>query len=144
MTALQTAPNRALIEFVLSRLRLQLVPGRNQRNAAKFGTLFARPAWDSNSPSWKFPSRCEQGRQLTALGEIMVLSGGRNVAIGATVDAESFTSLPDRSGENLVDGQTDLGLPIGPAQSASNGFLSIAQPVPAAQKWVQLDLGRPV
>jgi signal transduction histidine kinase len=84
------------------------------------------------------------GRYLTALGEIMVLSGGQNVAIGATVDVESFTSLPDWSGENLVDGQTDLGLPIGPAQSASNGFLSIAQPVPAAQKWVQLDLARPV
>ncbi len=44
------------------------------------------------------------GRYLTALGEIMVLSGGRNVAIGAKVDAESFTSLPDWSRENLVDG----------------------------------------
>ena len=83
------------------------------------------------------------GRFLTALGEIMVLSGGRNVAIGAPVDAESFTSLPDWSRKNLVDGQTDLGLPIGPSPSESNGFLSIAQPVPASRKWVQLALSRP-
>ena len=83
------------------------------------------------------------GRYLTALGEIMVLSGGRNVAIGTRVDAEPFTSLPDWSQENLVDGQTDLGLPIGPAPSASNGFLSIAQPEPVTQKWVQLELPRP-
>lgn len=82
------------------------------------------------------------GRYLTALGEIMVLSGRRNVAIGARVDAESFTSLPDWSLENLVDGQTDLGLPIGPSPSASNGFLSIGQRVPATQKWVQLELTR--
>ena len=81
------------------------------------------------------------GRYLTALGEIMVLSGGRNVAIGARVDAESFTSLPDWSRENLVDGQTDLGLPIGPAPSTSNGFLSVLQRVPETQKWVHLELG---
>jgi signal transduction histidine kinase len=87
--------------------------------------------------------RRADGRYLTALGEIMVLSGGRNVAIGARVDADSFTSLPDWSRENLVDGQTDVGLPIGPAQSASNGFLSKAQPVPATQKWVQLELATP-
>ncbi|PHR86411.1 MAG: hypothetical protein COA78_38005 [Blastopirellula sp.] len=83
------------------------------------------------------------GKYLTALGEIMVLSGGRNVAIGAKVNAKSFTSLPDWSRENLVDGQTDLGLPIVPEPSASNGFLSNAQPVPTAQKWVQLELARP-
>lgn len=88
--------------------------------------------------------RRADGRFLTALGEIMVLSGGRNVAIGASVDADSFTSLPDWSQENLVDGQTDLGLPIGPAQSDSNGFLSKAQREPEAQKWVQLELARPV
>ncbi|MDE0865277.1 MAG: histidine kinase [Rubripirellula sp.] len=82
-------------------------------------------------------------RYLTALGEIMVLSGGRNVAIGASVDGDSFTSLPDWSRENLVDGQTDLGLPIGPEQSSSNGFLSKAQPEPVSQKWVQLELARP-
>ncbi len=83
------------------------------------------------------------GRYLTALGEIMVLSGGRNVAVGARVDAETFTSLPDWSLENLVDGQTDLGLPIGTAPSASNGFLSIGQRVPETKKWVQLELTRP-
>jgi signal transduction histidine kinase len=83
------------------------------------------------------------GRYLSALGEIMVLSGGRNVAIGTRVDANPFTSLPDWSQENLVDGQTDLGLPIGPSPSASNGFLSIAQPEPVTQKWVQLELPRP-
>lgn len=83
------------------------------------------------------------GQFLTALGEFMVLSGGRNVAIGAKVRAESFTSLPDWSLLNLVDGQTDLGLPIGPEPSTSNGFLSLAQQTPETEKWVQLKLARP-
>jgi hypothetical protein len=83
------------------------------------------------------------GRYLAALGEIMVLSGGRNVALRARVDTESFTSLPDWSRENLVDGQTDLGLPIGPEPNSSNGFLSLSESVPATQTWVQLELARP-
>ena len=83
------------------------------------------------------------GRYLTALGEMMVLSGGRNVAIHAKVDAPSFASLPDWSRENLVDGQTDLGLPIGPEPSVTNGFLSVSSPIPEARKWVELDFPGP-
>ncbi|MEM8910604.1 MAG: ATP-binding protein [Planctomycetota bacterium] len=82
------------------------------------------------------------GQFLTALGEIMILSGGRNMAIGARVDADTFTSLPDWSRENLVDGQTDLGLPIDPTPSASNGFLSRPTVVPQTKKWVQVELER--
>ena len=83
------------------------------------------------------------GQFLTALGEIMVLKNSRNIAIGAHVEAPSFTSFPDWSRENLVDGQTDLGLPIGPQPSTSNGFLSVAQRVSEATKWVQIELRQP-
>lgn len=84
------------------------------------------------------------GRFLTALGEIMALSGGRNIAIGAQVTAPSFIALPDWSSENLVDGQTDLGLPIDSRPSHSNGFLSKSQREPKANKWVQLEFFKPV
>jgi signal transduction histidine kinase len=80
------------------------------------------------------------GRALTAIGEIMVLSGNRNVAIGGTVEVDSFTSLPDWSGSNLIDGQTDLGLPIKPEPSSSNGFLSKSSSKPDTKKWVQIEL----
>ena len=64
----------------------------------------------------------EDGRFLTALGEIMVISQGRNVALRAAVDARSITSLPAWHRDHLVDGQTDLGLPVRPEPSRSNGF----------------------
>lgn len=84
--------------------------------------------------------RRDDGRYLTVFGELMILSGGRNVAAHAKVNAESFTSLPDWSLENLVDGQTDLGLPISPEPSTGNGFLSKARRHPDFKKWVQVEL----
>lgn len=82
------------------------------------------------------------GRILTALGEVMVLSDGRNVAIGGTVQADSFASLPAWSSANLIDGQTDLGLPVKPEASPSNGYLSGPALTPEELKWVQLELPR--
>ncbi len=82
-------------------------------------------------------------RILTAFSEIMVLSGGRNVAIGAEVIARSFISLPAWSSDNLVDGQTDLGLPIKPEPSESNGYLSRPSKHPNQSRWIQLDLEKP-
>ena len=83
------------------------------------------------------------GRILTALGEVMVLSDGRNVAIGGTVEADSFASLPAWSSANLIDGQTDLGLPVKPETSSSNGYLSGPSRIPNRLKWVQVELANP-
>ncbi|MEM1294039.1 MAG: ATP-binding protein [Verrucomicrobiota bacterium] len=86
----------------------------------------------------------EDGRFLSALGEIMVLANGRNVALHSSVSAVSFAALPDWDRDHLVDGQTDLGLPVGPEPSPTNGFLSKGQAEPIAEKWVQLNLPRSV
>ncbi|MCM8524910.1 MAG: histidine kinase [Lentisphaeraceae bacterium] len=81
------------------------------------------------------------GLFLSAIGELMAMSGNRNVAVGAKVSGIDFKSLPEWSTDFLVDGQTDLGLPISNEPSKVNGFLSL----PGNEhdiKWVQLDLGR--
>lgn len=80
------------------------------------------------------------GRILTAFGEVMVMSQQRNVALRAEVTAPSFTTLPDWHRDHLVDGQTDLGLPIRPEPSPSNGFLMQGQMGPSTEKWIQLEL----
>ena len=80
------------------------------------------------------------GRFLSAIGELMVISGKRNVAVGANVSGISYKSLPEWSADFLVDGQTDLGLPISSEPSKVNGYLGL----PGKEgdvKWVQLDLG---
>lgn len=85
----------------------------------------------------------DDGRILSAFGEIMVLAEGRNVALRAEVDADAFISLPDWDRDHLVDGQTDLGLPIEPHPSPTNGFLSQGHKQPLTKKWVQLKLAAP-
>ncbi|MEM7603427.1 MAG: histidine kinase, partial [Verrucomicrobiota bacterium] len=80
------------------------------------------------------------GKMLSALGEVMALSGPRNVALYGKVTASSFTTLPDWYRDHLVDGQTDLGLSVSPEPSPSNGFLSKGSEVRSADKWVQLEL----
>lgn len=87
--------------------------------------------------------RRADSRFLTAIGEIMVLSGGRNVAIGAKVRASEFTTMPDWSRENLVDGQTDMGLPVDSQTSVTNGFLSSMQTQAASDAWIQVTLPEP-
>jgi len=80
------------------------------------------------------------GEFLSAFGEVMALSGPRNVALYSEVEGESFTTLPDWYRDHLVDGQTDLGLPVGPKPSPTNGFLSKASKGPITDKWVQMEL----
>ena len=81
------------------------------------------------------------GRFLSAIGEFMAISGNRNVAVGARVSGNDFKSLPEWSTEFMVDGQTDLGLPISNEVSKVNGYLGL--PGKEGQiKWVQLDLGQ--
>ncbi len=86
----------------------------------------------------------KDGRFLSAFGELMVLAEGRNVARYAPVEARSLTVLPDWNRDHLVDGLTDLGLPVDPEPSPTNGFLSKPQDEPVAEKWVQIELPRSV
>ena len=86
----------------------------------------------------------EDGKYLSALGELKVLSEGRNVARHATVEAISFTTLPDWFRDHLVDGQTDLGLPVSTEPSPSNGFLSEGSRERFTDKWIQIELPRVV
>jgi signal transduction histidine kinase len=82
---------------------------------------------------------------IVALGEIIVLSGQRNLAAGATVQVSSaVTSPPAWAPDNLTDSQSLLGPPVGPEPSSSNGFLAQHERAPDAVKWVQVDLGREV
>lgn len=84
------------------------------------------------------------GKFLSAFGELMVLSGGRNVALYSSVKGTSFTNLPDWFRHHLVDGQTDLGLNVGPEPSPTNGFLSRTEDNRFSEKWIQLELPRTV
>jgi signal transduction histidine kinase len=85
--------------------------------------------------------------ELIALAEIITLSGARNVASGAGVkvsSSERHTNLWAQ--ENLVDGQTPLGLPVAPLDSrgiVTHGYRSWTVRDKATPLWAQIDLGRP-
>jgi len=81
-------------------------------------------------------------RAMFALGEMLVFSGGRNVALGCAVEAaKAVETLPTWSPRNLVDGTHALGLPVVPDGERSNGWHSAISPVPDAVKWVEVDFG---
>lgn len=91
-----------------------------------------------------------EGRALLALGEIMVLQGGRNVAAGLKSDAirtdanDSDEAFPTWSRANIVDGQSVLGSPQGITDSPTGGWQSLPEKSRDAASWVMLDLGREV
>ena len=64
--------------------------------------------------------------------------------LAADVRAPSGVSLPVWAPEYLVDGQTNLGLPISRQPSRTNCFRSDSSDTPDTPKWVQIDLGREV
>ena len=82
------------------------------------------------------------GRYFFTLGELIVLSGMRNVAAWRPVATSGADySVEGRwSREYLVDQNSALPLPIGPLASHTEGFVSKPQSELAA-KWIQLDLG---
>lgn len=89
----------------------------------------------------------ESGRPVFALGELIVLSGKRNVAAWRPVRSTGSQELSGRwSREYLVDGISILpapvGVPLGASSSLANGYLMVAAAHDDAV-WVQLDLGRP-
>jgi signal transduction histidine kinase len=88
-------------------------------------------------------------RFFFSLGEVMVLSGGRNVAIG--MNRIDFTTSRTRGAvpmwglANLVDGHIACGPPVGTQASPTLGYQSAGvdlrtEPNPAA-RWVQVDWG---
>lgn len=81
---------------------------------------------------------------MLALGELIVMSGDRNLAVGRPVKASDLKeSLPQWSAAHLVDGQSVLGLPVEAIASSANGYHSEERETRQdAVKWVQVDLGR--
>ena len=84
----------------------------------------------------------ETRRFIFCLGELLVFSGGRNVALHAQVLApNSVETLPTWSPRHLVDGCHALGLPVRPDEVNGNGWHSGISSTAEATKWVQADLG---
>jgi signal transduction histidine kinase len=103
---------------------------------ARYVRLTATSLWSSN------------GRALLALSEIMVLQGGRNLAAGLPVEqlkaSDSDEAPPTWGLENLVDGQSVLGLPQGNEAAPTRGFQSLPDLKYDTSRWVMVDLGRDV
>lgn len=82
---------------------------------------------------------------LFALGEIMVWHGTQNIALHAKCRAGSnYENAPTWQPSNLTDGQTVLGPPQVITQTPGNGYHSLEHQPEFAEKWVQLDLGKPL
>ncbi len=83
-------------------------------------------------------------RFIFCLGELLVFSQGRNVALHAQVLApNSVETLPTWSPRHLVDGAYALGLPVQPDEINGNGWHSGISSTAETTKWVQADLGAP-
>lgn len=84
-----------------------------------------------------------ESRYIFCLGELLVFSGGRNVALNGTVLApKSVTTLPTWSPSHLVDGMHALGVPSRAIPASTNGWHSGIFNRPDVRTWVQVDLGR--
>ena len=84
-------------------------------------------------------------QEVFALSEVMVLKGGRNLAVGRKVTAlDSEEQRADQwSTAFLCDGITTLGIPHGEKESPTLGFRAKSQEE-ATMSWVQVDLGEPM
>ncbi len=82
-------------------------------------------------------------RFIFCLGELLVFSGGRNVALQCKVLAPmTVETLPTWSPRHLVDGSYALGIPAHPLSPQTNGWHSEIFTQPDSESWVQVDLGR--
>jgi signal transduction histidine kinase len=83
----------------------------------------------------------EAKQHFYAIGELMVLSGRRNVAVGRPVTASSAMNLPPRwTLPNLVDGRTALGPPISVELLPWDGLFAGATTTEPFT-WMAVDLG---
>lgn len=91
-----------------------------------------------------------EGRSLLALGEMMVLRGGRNVAAGLRPEDirpganDADESPPTWSRSNLVDGVSVIGAPQGTVESPTHGWQSLPAKSRDLPSWVMVDLGKDV
>lgn len=84
-----------------------------------------------------------EGRWTFALSELMVLSGNRNLALGARVTHKGGTGLPPRwLAQNLTDGRTPLGPPIDRSAMPEFDALFALMPADDSPAWMQVDLGK--
>ena len=85
----------------------------------------------------------EDAPSVLALAEMMMLSGNRNLAAGARVEASSHrdNNIAWQRG-NLVDMSTPLGLPTVPDSAATRGYHSRVEMSSDQMKSITLDLGR--
>jgi hypothetical protein len=82
--------------------------------------------------------------QLCAMGEVMVLRGKRDIAVGRSVSTSgSYRNSTAWNASNLTDGQTVLGPPVTAEPSPGHGFHSAIADTADAAKWVETDLGQP-
>ena len=90
---------------------------------------------------WRSPTL---GTEAFALSEVMVLKGGRNLAVGKKVTSLDSEEHSDQWSRRFVaDGITTLGIPLGEEISPTLGFRARSED-PAVQSWVQVDLGEPM
>lgn len=88
------------------------------------------------------PQPRKDTRYIFCLGEMLVFSGGRNLALQAQVTApKAIETPPTWMAANLVDGVTGLGPPVLPEDDPGNGWHSGIESQPDVLKWVQVDLG---
>ncbi|CAN5887685.1 hypothetical protein BH11VER1_BH11VER1_06590 [soil metagenome] len=84
-----------------------------------------------------------EGRWTFALSEMMVLSGNRNLALGAKVTHKGGTNLPPRwLSQNLTDGRTPLGPPIDRSSMPEFDALFATMSDADSPAWMQVDLGK--
>ena len=78
-----------------------------------------------------------------ALGELMVLRGNRNTALGGAVKASDSVNLPPRwDRSNLTDGRTPLGPPIRHGVMPEFDAVFAAVGSGGAPAWMAVDLGK--
>lgn len=93
---------------------------------------------------WRDPKSTGENKskdEKFAMSEVMVMKGGRNLAVGKNVKAlDEFSSRPDQWARRFVcDGTTTLGVPRGLEESPTLGFRARSKK-PAKTSWVQVDL----
>jgi signal transduction histidine kinase len=84
-----------------------------------------------------------EGRWTFALGEMMVLSGNRNLALGAPVAMKGGAALPPRwRADYLTDGRTCLGPPIDVTAKPEYDAVFASVHKGVMEPWMMVDLGR--
>lgn len=84
-----------------------------------------------------------ESRFIFCLGELLVFSGGRNVALHSAVLApNSVRTPPTWAPSHLVDGVYPLGIPSRVEHKSTNGWHSGIFDRPDSQAWVQADFGK--